>query len=386
MINWKNERRRIDALKPSKYNPRKMSPKQKEDLKGSLEKFSLADPIIINVDGSIIGGHQRYSILKAQGVTEVDVRVPDVQLPEPIEKELNLRLNKNTGEFDEALLIENFEADMLAMAGFDGDVIDAMFDLQAAEDNYDVDSAAAAIVNPITVRGDVYEFPGGHRLMCGSATDYADVFKLMDGAKADLIYTDPPYNVNYKGKSGIKNDDQSEDDFKKFLTDAFSNAWIFSHDHANIYCWFAMTNYGMFRSAIESAHFKYMQVCFWLKERFVLSLGWYYHRATEPCMIFYKDWTKKMVNYKYAKNTEVWEMDRLTFEESLEIWYQHRDAAKDTEHPTQKPVRLAERAMKRNSEAGSIVLDLFAGGGVYAFMCASVGTSMLRYGAGSQIY
>ena len=191
----------------------------------------------------------------------------------------------------------------------------------------------------------------------------------MDGQKADLVYTDPPYNVAYKGTSGIKNDDQTMEDFENFLVGAFANAIAVSHDHVNIYCWFAMSNYSVFRKSIERCGFRYMQVILWLKERFTFSMGWYYHRITEPCMIFYKDWGKKFVNPHYAKNSDMWQCDKMTFEESLDVWYQHRDASKDYQHPTQKPVRLAERALKKNSEVGHIVLDLFCGGGSTLLCC-----------------
>lgn len=199
--------------------------------------------------------------------------------------------------------------------------------------------------------------------MCGSATAFTDVERLLAGRQADLVFTDPPYGVAYKGKKGIKNDDLSQDDFVQFLREAFTNAFAFSHEHANVYCWFAMSNYTEFRSSIELSGWRYMQVVHWLKDRFALSRGWYYHRITEPCMIFYKDWNKKFVNPYYAKNHDMWQVDKLTFEESLDIWFQNRDQSKDYEHPTQKPVRLGERALKKNSEVSHIVLDLFGGSG-----------------------
>lgn len=365
---WKNTQRRIDELKAAKYNPRKISKKGKTDLTASIDQFNLVDPLVINADNTIIGGHQRYAILKERGCDTVDCRVPEVLLDEKQEKELNLRLNQNMGEFDLGLLT-SFDADMLVNVGFDGDFVDSIFNLANTEDDFDTEKERAKITNPNTIVGDVYEFPGGHRLMCGSSTDFSAVEKLMAGAKADLVYTDPPYNVAYKGKGGIKNDDQSEDDFLSFLREAFSNAFAFSAEHANMYCWFAMSNYTFFRAGIEPCGWRYMQVILWLKERFTLSMGWYYHRITEPCMIFYKDWNKKFVNPHYAKNHDMWQVDKLTFEESLDVWFQNRDQSKDYEHPTQKPVRLGERALKKNSEVGHIVLDLFGGSGS-TLMCA----------------
>ncbi len=366
---WKNEVRKLEDLSPAKYNPRKLGKKAKEDLNASLEQFDLVDPIIINTTGVIIGGHQRVALLRDRGIVEVDVRVPERQLNEVEEKELNLRLNKNTGEFDPALLTD-FDPAMLVNVGFDGDFVDDLFELAAHEDKFDVQKAHDEIKVPVTVPGDIYLFPGGHRLMCGSATSLFDCEALMDGQLADLVYTDPPYNVDYKGKAGsIKNDNQGVQAFDDFLFGAFGNALHFSAPHASVYCWFAMSNYTAFRTSIERAGWRYMQVIFWLKDRFTLSMGWFYHRITEPCMIFYKDWGRKFVNPHYAKNHDMWEMDRLTFEESLEILYQRRDASKDYQHPNQKPVRLAERALKKNSAPGHIVLDLFCGGGSTLLCC-----------------
>lgn len=359
---WKSERRLLTDLKPAKYNPRRLTPKQKADLNESIEKYSLVDPLVINANGTIIGGHQRFALLVDRGDLEVDVRVPERELNEVEERELNLRLNKNTGEFDLGLLA-SFDPAMLVNVGFEGDFVDSIMNLNATEDEFDADKEYQSIEKANTIEGDIYEFPGGHRLMCGSSTSFDDVEKLMNRQLADLIFTDPPYNVAYKGKKGIKNDDQDPEEFVNFLRDAFTNAFACSHPHANLYCWFAMSNYGDFRSGLESAGWKYMQVIHWLKDRFALSRGWYYHRITEPCMILYKDWKLKFVNPYYAKNHDVWQMDKLTFEESLDIWYQQRDQSKDYDHPTQKPVRLGERALKKNSEVGQIVLDLFGGSG-----------------------
>lgn len=147
------------------------------------------------------------------------------------------------------------------------------------------------------------------------------------------------------------------------------NAYAVSEQSANLYCWFAMSNYQLFRIAIEMAGFRYMQVLTWIKDRFILSRGWYFHRATEPCMIFYKDWNKKYTNYQYAKEDDLWDLDKLSFEERLDVLYMKRDQSKDYEHPTQKPVRLAERALKKSSEAGMIVLDLFGGSGSTLICC-----------------
>lgn len=369
MIRWSNETRKLSDLIPAKYNPRKLSEKQSKHLEESISKFSLVDPIIINANNVIIGGHQRFNILSKQGVLDADVRVPDRILNEKEEKELNLRLNKNLGEFDISLLA-NFDAQMLVDVGFDGDFVDSMLNVDTIEDDFNADDEHSKIINAVTKTGDVYIL-GEHKLICGDSTQVDVLEKLFGESKADLIYTDPPYNVDYKSSRAgrINNDNLEESLFITWLSEVFKNAFIFSHEHASVFSWFAMSNYSLFRKAIEMSGFKYMQVVYWLKDRFVLSFGQFFHRCTEPCMIFYKDWNKKFINMKYAKNSDMWDLDKLSFEESLEIWYVNRDKNKDYQHPTQKPVRLAERALKRNSEVGHIVLDLFCGSGSTLLCC-----------------
>jgi len=244
------------------------------------------------------------------------------------------------------------------------------------EDDEQIDS----ITDPISKPGELYQL-GLHRLLCGDSTKREDVERLMSGQKADLIFTDPPYNVNYessagnsygKGKYGenkIFNDNKSDDDFVLFLTDAMTNAFAFSHEHANLYCWFALTNYTQFRTACENAGFNYGQTIIWLKEHFVMAFGQDFHRMYEPAMLMYKDFKSRFLNKTYVKESDVWDLDRLSFEERLDIWYAHRDDTNEYVHPTQKPVALAERALKRNSERNHNVLDLFGGSGSTLFAC-----------------
>lgn len=143
-MNWKNETRKIADLKPAAYNPRKISKKQKEDLNDSLTKFDVVDPIVINANGTIIGGHQRFHILKEKGIEEVDVRVPERELSIEEEKELNLRLNKNVGEFDWSIL-QDFDADMLLNVGFTDEEMKMNFGLHDSEST-EVDPDRAKVI------------------------------------------------------------------------------------------------------------------------------------------------------------------------------------------------------------------------------------------------
>lgn len=179
MISWSNATRKVSELVPAKYNPRKLSDKDKKDLSSSLNKFSLADPIIINQNNTVIGGHMRLKILIEKGIENVDVRLPDRLLSDEEERELNLRLNKNTGAWDEALLM-NFNPLLLVEAGFDGDFVDSLLKVDTIEDDFDEDAELSKIHEPGTKRGDIYLL-GDHRLLCGDSQAFGDVEKLMGG-------------------------------------------------------------------------------------------------------------------------------------------------------------------------------------------------------------
>ena len=207
----KMEKRKLSELRPADYNPRKaLTPEDKEyqDIKRSIEKFGYVDPIIINSDGTVIGGHQRLTVLTDLGYEEADVVVVDLDKND--EKALNIALNKITGEWDEIKLKDLLlELDLneydLQNTGFSsGEIEDLCIrlekEVEAEDDNFDLEKELEEIEEPITKRGDVWIL-GSHRLMCGDSTDPKDVAALLAGDEADLVITDPPYNVAYGEKT-----------------------------------------------------------------------------------------------------------------------------------------------------------------------------------------
>ena len=182
-LEWKSEKRLLTDLIPAPYNPRQLTEKQAADLTNSLTKFNLADPIVINQDNKIIGGHQRINILKTQGVTEVDVRVPQRLLTEEEEKELNLRLNKNLGEWDFDALA-NFDEELLKEIGFDSKELDSIFQLDTRPEDDDLPEAPPTVAQP----GSIWQL-GPHRLICGDSTKQETITKLFAGKQADMVFT-----------------------------------------------------------------------------------------------------------------------------------------------------------------------------------------------------
>jgi len=198
-------------------------------------EFGYVDPIIVNKDMTIIGGHQRYKVLVDLGYDELDCVVVD--LPKDREKALNIALNKTSGEWDEALLIDLLGdlGDLAELTGFDAEELDKLFDNKAEvkEDDFDTDAAVAAITEPVTKRGDIWQL-GRHRLMCGDSTVIDDVDKLMDGKKADMVFTDPPYELDTKG-GGILKSANSMKQISENGVDVFDPSVLEMHCKTNIF-------------------------------------------------------------------------------------------------------------------------------------------------------
>lgn len=380
-LTWRVEKKPVKKLIPADYNPRRLSDKARADLTDSIVKFGTVEPLVMNTDGTLIGGHQRSLVYADLGLEEVDVMIPSRKLSAEEERELNLRLNKNVGEWDWSKLKELFDVDVLRSVGFDADELAASFDKlqEAHEDDFDADEVAESIEKPTAKVGDVWAL-GEHRIICGDSTQFSVYEKLFGNERADMIFTDPPYNVNYNhrreygairkgrkkefaGGPEVINDNKNDAEFKTFLTEMFKNAYAFTKDSAGIYVCHATKSQREFFDSFEEAGFHFSQTIIWLKERILLSLGQDFQRVYEPIMYGWKEGKPRWSNHKTQNEKEVWDPDRITFEERLDVWYLHRDKSRDYIHPTQKPVRLPERGIKKSCPVGGIVLEPFLGSG-----------------------
>ena len=345
---------KIENLKPAEYNPRKdLKPEDEEYQKivRSINEFGYVDPIIVNKDLTVIGGHQRLKVLKEQGYTEIECNVVD--LDKDKEKALNLALNKISGEWDndklEQLLAELREADIdMDITGFSNDEIDDILKdaIGSQEDDFDIDDALEEIDEPITKKGDIWIL-GSHKLMCGDSTKEEDVLKLMNKEEADLIITDPPYNVNYEGTAGkIENDNMSETEFFNFLLDSFRNMYEVTKAGASAYIFHADTEGLNFRTAFKAVGFKLAQCLVWVKNTFVMGRQ-DYHWRHEPILYGRKEGCAHYFIDDRSQST-VLEYDKPT---------------KSEEHPTMKPIDLIIRLIKNSSKENNLILDLFGGSG-----------------------
>ena len=347
---------KIDTLIPASYNPRKaLKPgdPEFEKIKNSITEFGYVDPIIVNSDMTIIGGHQRWSVLKTLGFTEVDCVV--IEIDKTKEKALNIALNKVTGEWNKELLadlikdLQSLDYDV-SFTGFDPPEIDELFNdvhsKDTKEDDFDVDKALTE--NAFVKEGDIWLL-GRHRLMCGDSTNSDNVNLLMDGKKANLCITDPPYNCAYEGGTGMRimNDNWTDSEkFYQFLLDAFKNAYNCLADGAAIYIFHSDAEKVNFFNATVNAGFHYSTTCIWVKNALVIGRMDFQMRH-EPILYAFKD-TAKHKFYGDRKQTTVWEYDKPT---------------KSKLHPTMKPLALIGYPMVLSSQENGIVLDLFGGSG-----------------------
>ncbi len=343
--------RKIKDLIRAEYNPRELTKEQENQLKDSLQRFGIVDPVIVNIHEDrkdiIIGGHQRTKVWESLG----NDKIPTVELELTLEqeKELNVRLNKNTGQFDMEMLGEHFNTEDLMEWGFSDEEL-SFFEpdvvLEAEEDDYDVPDGG---IETDIVLGDLFEI-GEHRLLCGDSTNSDDVEKLMNGEKADMVFTDPPYNVDYGNikhpkfkQRSIENDNMSGDEFKDFCQGFVSNIKLYCD--GIVYCWAGPGKDGriMFTILDENLHNSTMII--WNKDQFTLGRGKYQNK--HECCWF--GWNVSGSTFTDdRKLTNVWDFAR---------------PKKSELHPTMKPIEVVENGLNHSSKAGDKVLDLFGGSG-----------------------
>lgn len=359
----------LKELKPAAYNPRKKlkkGDKEYEKIKQSLLKFGYVDPIIVNEDLTVIGGHQRLTVLKDLDYETAKCVI--VKLSKEDEKALNIALNKITGQWDDALLADLLldlqESDFnLDLTGFEPPEIDNILsnvhDKELSEDEFDVEEELKKPT--VSRRGDIWQL-GKHRVICGDSTKSETYDQLLGDKKANLVVTDPPYNVDVEETAGkILNDNMSDGDFYQFLLSMFTQVENHMETDASIYVFHADTEGLNFRKAFKDAGFYLSGCCIWKKNSLVLGRSPYQWQH-EPCLY---GWKKKGKHQWFSdrKQTTIWEYDRPK-------------SSKD--HPTMKPIQLMAYPIQNSSMRGTIVLDPFLGSG--STLIAADQTGRVCYG------
>ena len=355
----------VNKLIPYAKNSRTHSPEQVGQIAASIKEFGFRNPILVDGVG-IIAGHGRLLAAQKLGLDQVPT-IDCSDMTESQKKAYIIADNKlalNAGWDNAMLTIElkdlEDEGFDLTLTGFDDKELDALLNVIEGMDGLtDEDAVPETPIEPKTKLGDIYIL-GNHRLMCGDSTSIDAVEKLMDGNKADMVFTDPPYGVDYDGghatekrRTKLDNDDKT-----LMYSGALPVAYMVSKEGAALYLWFADRFAKDVLEALENCNYKVRTWIIWNKNLAQFgAIGAQYKPKHEPCIYAFK---KGHAPYWNGPNNEV------------TVWDVKRHS-KNEFHPTQKPVELPERAMENNSKAGDIVLDLFGGSGSTMIAAEKVG-------------
>lgn len=342
-------------IKPYAKNAKKHPKKQIEQVANSIKEFGMNQPIVVDKQGVIIVGHGRYEALKSLGMEVKDEYVKVVDLTEEQAKAYRLADNKlNESEWDMNLVIEELKGlsdEMLELTGFDKDLI--------IEPDEKDDEVPDVPEEPKSKLGDLYEL-GNHRVLCGDSTKLEDVERLMDGKRADMVFTDPPYGVDY---DGVNNDHLKDEKLRQFIYDALTLVFASLREGANAYVWHPDIHAYEFIGAFRDAGFTQAKppTIQWVKDSLVLSQG-DYHSRNEPCLYGWKD-GKNRHRVLDRKQDTIWECPKPKRAEG---------------HPTMKPIEICARAIINSSAEGEIIIDTFLGSG--STLIASEKTGRICYG------
>ena len=345
--------KKISELKEYEKNPRK-NDKAVAAVANSIQSFGFKVPIIIEPDGTIVAGHTRVKASKKLGIDEVPCIIASDLSPDQL-KAFRIADNKTAelADWDLDLLVEELKGIEMDMEQFGFDDLEKLLDRDVLEDEFEEELPEVAY----SKKGDVFVF-GKHKLMCGDSTKSEDVEKLRDGALMDMIFTDPPYNVDYEGQDGMKiqNDKQSDEDFYNFLLSAFKNMYDSLKPGGPIYVCHADSEGVNFRNAFKNAGFKLAECLIWVKNSLVLGRQ-DYHWRHEPILYGWKEGSSHYFINDRSQDT---------------VWEYNKPKVNDL-HPTMKPLELVGRAIKNSSKNGDKVLDLFGGSGSTMIAAEQIG-------------
>ena len=375
---WKHEIRKVSDLHPNPDNPRTITKETLKGLKRSMQKNGYTHRIIVDCHNMILSGHARWLVFKEQDPNaEIECMVAQRELTKEEIQEAVLGHNTLGGDWNIEDLQMKFEPILLEAYGLKVDMSEDFDTKEVVEvDTPDIPE------EPKSKLGDIYQL-GNHRLMCGSATEPEDIKKLMNGKKADLLLTDPPYNVSYVGKTKdsltIQNDQMGDEQFQEFLTKAFLTAKEHLKSGAVFYIWYADIEAYNFYQATKNADLQIRQNLIWVKNTLILGRKDYQFRH-EPCLYGWTDGAAHTWNGGRKQTTTMEAIDLMN-EEELKRAYKELVEQLDTSviyedkpkankvHPTMKPIKLMARLIRNSTKQEEIVLDLFTGSGSTLIAC-----------------
>jgi len=354
----------IDEVIPYAKNPRK-NDAAVDKVAGSLKEFGWRQPIVVDAEMVVIAGHTRLAAARKLKLDQVPIHIATDLTANQI-KAYRIAYNRVSQEAkwdDDLLALELADLDLenydLGLTGFDDDELAALMAEAVTEGLVDEDQVPPEPETPVTVLGDIWQL-GRHRVMCGDSTSIDAVDELMDGHLADMWLTDPPYNVDYTGRTKdalkIENDKMDDNSFRQFLRDAYSAADANMKEGAVFYIWHADLEGYNFRGAAADIGWQVRQCLIWAKNSMVMGRQ-DYHWQHEPCLYGWKSgaghfWATD------RKQTTILKFDRPT---------------RNVEHPTMKPVNLMEYQITNNTRGADVVLDSFGGSGSTLIACEKSG-------------
>lgn len=371
-LEWHNEQRAANDLIPHKKTPRKMSKEQTEKLKQSLEKFNLVEIPAIDEDGTILAGHQRIKVLQilGRGEEKIDVRMPNRKLTAEEAERYMIGSNAVHGEWDFDLL-KSFDLGLLKDIGFsDTELKFWDKELEVREENFDVDKELSKIKTATTKLGDLIIL-GNHKLICGDSTDESVMKKLFGSDKASMIYSDPVYNIKIDYSKGIGgkqsyggnvNDSRSYAEYEEFLKKSLENGLGVTGENAHVFYWCDQVYIGLIQELYRKLGVQNKRVCLWIKNGHNPTPGVAFNKCYEPCVYGVKG--KPYINGDTQNLNEVMNKDVTggnNMLDEIDVWLMKRLSGKDYEHATSKPPTLHEKAIRRCTKPGDIILDSFSG-------------------------
>lgn len=380
----------VDKLIPYVNNAKVHSEDQVTRIASSIREFGFLSPVLVDKDYNIIAGHGRVMAAKKLGLS--DVPCVYIEGLSEAQRKAYILADNRLGELAEwDMDLVKLELEELELANFDIDLTGFdINDFLKPNEIVEVDVPDLP-ETPKAKVGDIYELGGVHRLICGDATLLADVQKLTKGLDVDLVVTDPPYNMAYEGAGSTKdrkskrimNDKMSADDFKRFLTDVYTNYFTVMKDGASIYVFYKELGEGIFITAMRDSGLTYKQELIWVKNQLVLG-GSKYQSMYEPCLMGCKGKSIKIWNGKRKQRSVIEHIDLMNeeelrnallsilHEEETDIIRENKPLKNDI-HPTMKPIKLLARLIQNSSNKGDIVLDLFGGSGSTLIACEQLG-------------
>jgi len=375
-LQWHTEERKVDSLLPHKKTPRKISKEQADRLKQSLETYGLVEIPAVDLDGIILAGHQRIKVLQllGQGDSFIDVRVPNRKLTDEEAERYMLGSNAIHGEWDFDLL-KGFEMDLLVDLGFDQKELDEIWN-KSLKEEFDPEKELKKIKIAKTQLGDIIEL-GKHRLICGDSTKPETLERLFGDERADMIMSDPIYNISIDYNKGIGgkqayggtvDDSKTDKEYRDFLKASMEAGLAVTKPDAHVFYWSDETYIWLIQTLYRELGIKNKRVCLWLKNGQNPTPGVAFNKCYEPCT--YGTRGKPKLVKGVNKLNEVLNAEMTTGNELVQqvtdfftIWPEARLSSKEYEHSTMKPVALYEKAIRRCTKAGDIILDSFNGSG-----------------------